>query len=95
MAISVSVRFHNMLRHHTGIEQEAIVLPEGALLLTALEDLARRHGPGLGRMLFASEGVISTHLVIFRNQQLLPRAEGDVTLVDGDELLLFPAISGG
>ncbi|HSJ52758.1 MAG TPA: MoaD/ThiS family protein [Anaerolineae bacterium] len=95
MAISVSVRFHNMLRHHTGVEQETIVLPEGTLLHVALEDLARHHGPGLQRMLFAPEGVISPHLVIFRNQQLLPRDRGDVTLVDGDELLLFPAISGG
>ncbi len=95
MAIGVKVRLHNMLRHHAGVEQEALVLAEGTLLHVALEDLARRHGPGLAGMLFASPGVISPHLVIFRNQQLLPRDQVDVPLADGDELLLFPAISGG
>jgi molybdopterin converting factor small subunit len=95
VAITVNVRFHNMLRHHTGVEQEALVLPEGTPLHAALADLAHRHGPGLERMLFAAGGAISPHVVIFRNGQLLPRGAGDVTLVAGDELLLFPAISGG
>ena len=95
MAITVTVRYHNMLRHHSGMEQEALALPEGTPLQAALELLAPHHGPGLEGMLFAPGGVLSPHLVIFRNQGLLPRGRGDVTLLDGDELLLFPAISGG
>jgi molybdopterin converting factor small subunit len=46
-------------------------------------------------MLFGPEGQVSTHLVVFHNQQLAPRGEGNLPLADGDELMLFPAISGG
>lgn len=96
MAIRVTVRCHNMLRHHTGVEQEVLALPEGTLLRAALEEMAARHGPGLRQMLFAGEGAISPHLVVFANQRLLPRDGREaVVLADGDELLLFPAISGG
>lgn len=93
--ITVTVRYHNMLRHRTGVEQEVIELPEGTDLVVALEVLADRHGRGLREMLFAAGGGISSQLVIFRSGQLVPR-EGDLSLLDdGDELLLFPAISGG
>jgi molybdopterin converting factor small subunit len=95
VAISVRVRYHNMLRHHARVGQETLALPEGTPLHAALDDLAARHGPSLRRMLFAADGAISSHLVIFVNGQLLSRERPDVTLADGDELLLFPAISGG
>lgn len=62
MAITVNVRFHNMLCRQTGVEQEAIVLPEGVLLLAALEHLVDGHHQGLKQMLFASDGVISCGL---------------------------------
>jgi len=95
VAITISVRYHNMLRHHTGVAQEAVMLPEGTGLCAALEQLISRHDPGLKSMLLTSDGAISPHLVIFCNQRLVRCDQGDVMLADGDELLLFPAISGG
>jgi molybdopterin converting factor small subunit len=92
--ISVSVRYHNVLRQITGLQQETVPLSEptlGALL----EHLAVAHGPALRTVLFGPEGQVSTHLVVFHNQQLAPRGQGDLPLADGDELMLFPAISGG
>jgi MoaD family protein len=93
--IAVSVRYHNMLRRRTGVEQETITLPEGTALRTALERLADRHGSHLREMLFAPEGDVASHLVIFRNRKLMAHDQHDEPLSDGDELMLFPAIAGG
>lgn len=92
--ISVSVRYHNILRQVTGLQRETVSLSEPTLN-ALLEHLATTHGPSLRTMLFGPEGQVSTHLVVFRNQQLAPRGRGDLPLADGDELMLFPAISGG
>jgi molybdopterin converting factor small subunit len=93
--ISVGVRYHNMLRRRAGVEQETIVLPEGASLLRALECLADRHGKRLSEMLFSADGSVVSHLVIFRNRKLVLQDGHSLLLVDGDELMLFPAIAGG
>ncbi len=93
--ITIGVRYHNMLRHRAGVAWETIELPADIELQRALEHLAARHGPALGEMLFAPDGGISSHLVVFVNQELVPPAQRTITLSDGDELMLFPAISGG
>ena len=93
--IAVSVTYHNMLRYRAGVEQETIALTEGTSLRAALEHLADRHGPRLREMLFAPEGSVASHLVIFRNRKLVPQDEHHLPLADGDELKLFPAIAGG
>jgi molybdopterin converting factor small subunit len=92
--ISVSVRYYNMLRQITGLREETVSLSDPTLS-ALLEHLAEVHGPALRTMFFDPEGRVSTHLVLFRNQRLAPRAQGDLALADGDELRLFPAISGG
>lgn len=92
--ITVGVRYHNMLRHAAGVRDETVALP-AASLLTALKYLVDRHGPRLGTMLFSPEGGISPHLVIFRNGQLATHDQYHIPLADGDELMLFPVVSGG
>ncbi|MBL7183655.1 MAG: MoaD/ThiS family protein [Anaerolineae bacterium] len=93
--ITVTVRYHNLLRRMTGVKEETISLPVGASLRDALEHLAQRHGPALQEMLFEPDGGISVHLVIFRNRQLVRPDQHDAPLTDGEELMLFPAIAGG
>jgi len=101
--IAVEVRYYNMLRHRTGAQRETVALPPGMTLRAALEHLITLHGPRLREMLFAPGGELSPHLVIFHNQRLVRRdhdhSSGDpgpgLSLADGDELMLFPAISGG
>ena len=105
--ITVNVRYYNMLRHRTGVEREAIALPQGTRLHAALERLADRHGPHLRDMLFTPQGEVASHLVIFCNRKLVTQGQHDpstalrqssglgLSLADGDELMLFPAISGG
>jgi molybdopterin converting factor small subunit len=93
--IAVKVRYHNILRKVAGRTEESIVLPVGASLHDALEYVGDRHGPRLRHMLFAPEGNVASYLVIFRNRTLLPHDQAHAPLADGDELMFFPAISGG
>ncbi len=46
-------------------------------------------------MFFQADGSVVTHLVVFRNQKLLLKDQYQLSLADGDELMLFPAVSGG
>jgi molybdopterin converting factor small subunit len=93
--ISVHISYHNMLRRQTGVERETIQLPAEASLCGALERVADRYGTHLREMLFAPDGTVASHLVVFHNGQLARQDARTVQLVDGDELMLFPAISGG
>lgn len=93
--ITVTVRYHNLLRRMTGVAEETITLPVGTSLREALEHLAQRHGPALQEMLFDPDGGISLHLAIFCNRQLVRHGQHDTPLSADDELMLFPAIAGG
>ena len=93
--ITVNVHYHNTLRRATGAAEEAVTLPDGSLLRDVLEYLQNHHEPALREMLFAPDGSIAPHLVIFRNRRLVPPAQRPLTLADGDDLMLFPAIAGG
>ena len=91
----IRVKYHNMLRRRTGVEQETLDVPSGSSLQVPLEHIAQRYGPSLREMLFAPDGTVATHLVVFHNGQLARHDPLAVHLAEGDELLLFPSISGG
>lgn len=92
--VIVSVRYHNVLRQISGRERETVTLATPTLH-ALLEKLAEAHGPALRTLLFGADGQVSAHLVVFRNQKLVPRTQPQLVLADGDELMLFPAVSGG
>ena len=93
--ITISVRYHNLLRRGAGLEKETFTMPEGASLRDAMIHLAQLHGSPLQEMLLEPEGGISLHLVVFRDDQLVHPDQHDASLSDGQKLMLFPAISGG
>ncbi len=93
--ITVTVHYYNMLRRHTGLACERLELPEGTEVIAALRHLADQHGPSFAEMLLSPSGALASHLVIFVNQQLVFPGGSAPLLADGDELKLFPAISGG
>ena len=93
--ITVTVHYYNMLRRHSGLAYEHLELPEGTDVSSAIRRLADRHGPGFAEMLLSPSGGLASHLVVFVNQQLVSPGRYAHSLGDGDELKLFPAISGG
>jgi molybdopterin converting factor small subunit len=101
--ITVTVRYHNMLRRHTGLAEEQVKLPEGTEVDTAIRHVADLHGSRFAEMLLSPSGGLASHLVVFVNEELLlPEGKSSRTsrgparpLADGDEIKLFPAISGG
>lgn len=93
--ITVTVRYYNMLRLYTGLESERVELPEGTEVADTIRLLAERHGAAFAGMLLSSTGEPASHLVVFVNQQLVVAGGPAPPLADGDEVKLFPAISGG
>jgi molybdopterin converting factor small subunit len=93
--IQVRVRYHNLLRHRAGTDQEVLPLDQGTSLVQALMLLAERHAPMLQDVLLTAEGKISPQIVVFCNGQLVGLAPPGPLLQDGDEIKLFPKISGG
>jgi molybdopterin converting factor small subunit len=93
--ISVGVRYHNILERHAGVREETLTLPAGARLLDALEQIATSHGPPLRSLLFSPSGTVAAHLIVFCSNQLVGGDRAARPLSDGDQLMLFPATSGG
>lgn len=92
---TVTVRYHNILRSAVRLAEESVALPENAGLHALLEVLAAAHGSPLSEMLLEADGSVVSHLVIFVNRKLISGEPRGVVLADGDEILLFPAVSGG
>lgn len=93
--ISVNVRYHNILRRHVGVRADSLCLPDNTRLGQALELVVERHGPHLRDLLLSAEGGIASHLVVFCNGRLIHGDREGFQLSDGDQLMLFPATSGG
>lgn len=93
--IQITVRYHTPLRQARGLRDEQVALPAGTSLCAAVKHLANSNSPTLRGMLLGPDGGVSPHLVIFRNGSLAAAGRCQVVLADGDELMLFLAVSGG
>jgi molybdopterin converting factor small subunit len=94
VSIEVTIQYHNILRRGAGLNEEQMRLPAESSVADALEQLTATRA-SLRSLLFTAEGDLASHVVVFRNRRLVMHHQFDVLLVDGDELKLFPAVSGG
>jgi MoaD family protein len=95
VSLAVTVQYYNIFRRAAGFDQQEVHLPGGASVRHALDRLAATAAPTLRELLFTPEGEIVSHVVIFRNGKLVPHDQLHTELADGDQLKLFPAVSGG
>jgi molybdopterin converting factor small subunit len=94
-SIEVSVRLYGILRDMAGQAEERLAVDAGITLRALVTGpLAERH-PEMRPALLTADGAMSPHLVCFHNTNLLTAQSTDVVLNDGDEIRVFPAISGG
>lgn len=72
-----------------------LLLDDGATVADALSALAEAH-PGLGRRVRDEQGQIRRHVNVFIGADDIRSLVGQqTTLIDGAELSILPAISGG
>lgn len=92
--IHIRVRYFNLLAAYAGVKQQQVELLDGCSIIELFPILAQDQSPAFQGMIFR-QGKVDPHLRIFLNEALLKMEDLEKPLTDGDELLIFPAISGG
>ncbi len=94
--VTVRVRYFNLVRELTGCSAEEVTLgPDAATIGGLLGTLARTHGPAFDRFLWSEVGTVNSHVRLFLNDRALVDLRLGEAFADGDELLIFSAVSGG
>ena len=92
-APTVKIRISSALRAWSGVDSEVAV--SAANVRAALAEIAVRH-PSLYRGICDETGAIRRHVNLFVNTDHIRDRKGlDTELATGDELTVFPAVSGG
>jgi molybdopterin converting factor subunit 1 len=81
--MKIHVRYFAVLRERLGREEEALDLPPGADVASALDTLAKKHD---------AMGALLPFLQVAVNRSMSP---WDRELDDGDEIALIPPVAGG
>jgi molybdopterin synthase sulfur carrier subunit len=85
--MNIQMLYFAKLREQLGISAETLDLPEGAAMVAMLLDLLRARG-GIWATALSAGG----NFRIAVNQEL---AEMTTPLTDGDEVAIFPPVTGG
>jgi MoaD family protein len=92
MQVVVTVRYYNIIADSFGRREERRAVEAGTTVRDLLQVLAAEH-PSFARLALTAEGGIGGQMRPFRNGRAV--LDMDEVLLDGDDLRLFPAISGG
>ena len=88
------VRFFARFRELLGAEVIAEPAP-GTSFLALIRGVARGNGEGCDAI-FDGQGAFREHVILMRNGKRVEAADADSTLVaEGDEIAVFPPVSGG
>jgi sulfur-carrier protein len=92
--LTVRVRFFARFRELLGAEVTATPAP-GTSFLALVRDIARGNGEGHGAI-FDEHGSFREHVILMRNGKRVEAADAGRTIIaDGDEIAVFPPVSGG
>ncbi len=92
--IELSIHFFNILADAAGIRVVNKSVAYDTCLIDAIRLLSADYPAAFQGMLLPN-GAISNYLKIFINGRLIDNAATLTLLNDGDEIMLFPAVSGG
>jgi len=92
--MKVRVRFFARFRELLGAEVAAGPAP-GTTLAALVREIARGNGEGLDAI-FDERGAFREHVILMRNGKRVEAADAEkIPLADGDEIAVFPPVSGG
>ncbi len=83
MSSRILVRYFGSIRDEAGISEETVEIPDGWNVGETVEHMANKHSLRVSR---------NGHFLFALNQEYTER---DTKLNDGDELAIFPMVSGG
>jgi molybdopterin synthase sulfur carrier subunit len=92
--VKARIRFFARFRELLGAE--AITEPAPGTSLAALvRETARRNGEGYGAI-FDERGSFRDHVILMRNGRRVEAADAEsIPVAEGDEIAVFPPVSGG
>ena len=90
--IRISATYYNIVADILGRKGERREMPAGATIGDLLAALASE-SPSFRRLAFTANGQVSGHVRLFCNGRAV--LDPGRILADGDEVRVFPAISGG
>jgi len=90
--VRIRVRFYNIVADQAGRRVEERWVPDGSTIADLLRDLAAHH-PALSRYIKSGDRPSSKPFRLFRNGRIV--LDAGEPLADGDEIRIFPIISGG
>ncbi len=93
-ALTVRVRYFNVLANYAGTKRAEVKVPAGTTVRGLLAHLTDTN-PEAFRRALVRDGALTSYLRVFRNDKLVAGEAFDMPLTAGDELMLFPAIAGG
>jgi len=90
----ITISAFGSFKEHFG-EKKQLELPEATDLKKALSDVAAQYPVG-SELLFDKDGSIRRHVIIQVNKKRIAASTAeDVILKDGDEIIIYPPVSGG
>ncbi len=92
--IIVHVRYYNVLADYAGCKRTDVSLAAGCTVRQLLDRLVEVNSASFRRAVKTGDS-FNPYLRIFCNDRLLSEQELDGPAIDGDEILLFPAVAGG
>lgn len=88
----VKVRMFATVREAAGTAEVEL---EASTLDGLLEELARRFGDSMTKVLSEADGDYDRVVVLVNGRNVRRGRDADIGLEDGDEIALFPPVSGG
>ena len=88
------IRFFARFREILGTDIAAEAVP-GTTLADLVRETTRGNGEGL-LAIFDENGAFREHVILMRNGKRVEAADaGELRVADGDEIAVFPPVSGG
>jgi MoaD family protein len=92
--MTIKLRFTAQIKDAVGLGSDSIALNENEKLQSLLRRLAERYGEKFRKILFDDKGRYHSSNLIVVNEEQVEYKE-NISLNDGDELILLSPVSGG